>query len=880
MRHHFLKFAQLFVGRRVEAQACCAPPSLRILERSKTAPLLAGTILFALSGLAVQTRAQSVRWDPPGGQLGYNQVSELSLLFENCEPDGDPRLPTVDGLTFGRPSQSSQTSIVNFKMTKSFSFVFPVRPAKRTNVTIPAFEITTDKGKLRVPAATYTVGDATVGGTGLAVNDVASAKIETPKASVWAGEIFPVSYSLTVVRRYYHSLATNVEWQAAPFAAEDWSKPEPVETLLGGERRVLSTQTTRLLAREPGSFTLKPASQMVNLMVGTSGFGLFSQPTVEQRQIETDPVTITVNPLPPAPAGFSKAVGQFSLVSKIVPTTAAPGEPITWTLELAGTGNWPDVAGLPQREVSSDFQVVQPKSKRTMKEGALFEGTLSEDVVLVPTKPGSYTLGPVKFTYFDTKTGNYKTLGTEAVTVNITTASAPPPPAAATGPVQFSLNGTATTAPAALVVVNAVPPVPPENLPRDPLPGPATGFAPFRGNMLWLVASIPAAALTLLAWLVLAALRSRHRDPQRLRRDAKQKLAATLAELRSASDPGLLRQWQIYSAMLWEISHAAPGAPRLHAAVAAHSNAAAAAWTELWEEADRTQFGPNAPLPSDWVARAESALDAVRVPGWPALSLFAPRNFLPFLFSIFLLSALSPQLSAMGADSATEHYKRAEFPAAEAVWRTSATNAPTDWTAQHNLGLALAQQERWAEATAHWTSAFLLAPRADAARWDLALGLQRSGMAPPELVDFSRGKGRHALARYASPGEWQLTLFAASLLIAAALIVLLLKGYSRIGLWARPVALVTMLVAMLLAAAATFSLRTYGQLADPDVALVWKPATLRSIPTDADTSQKSSPLSAGSIAVADKTFLGWSRLTFAGGQQGWVRTEDLIKLYR
>jgi hypothetical protein len=55
---------------------------------------------------------------------------------------------------------------------------------------------------------------------------------------------------------------------------------------------------------------------------------------------------------------------------------------------------------------------------------------------------------------------------------------------------------------------------------------------------------------------------------------------------------------------------------------------------------------------------------------------------------------------------------------------------------------------------------------------------------------------------------------------------------------------------------------------------------LRSIPTEADTTQKTSPLSAGSVAVVEKTFLGWSKLNFAAGQSGWVRTADLIKLYR
>ena len=87
-------------------------------------------------------------------------------------------------------------------------------------------------------------------------------------------------------------------------------------------------------------------------------------------------------------------------------------------------------------------------------------------------------------------------------------------------------------------------------------------------------------------------------------------------------------------------------------------------------------------------------------------------------------------------------------------------------------------------------------------------------------------------------------------------------------------------LSVLLAAAATYSLHTYGPLAHPDAVIVWKGTTLRSIPTEADTTQKMTPLSAGSIAIVDKTFLGWTKLAFAGGQSGWVRTEDLIRLYR
>ena len=108
---------------------------------------------------------------------------------------------------------------------------------------------------------------------------------------------------------------------------------------------------------------------------------------------------------------------------------------------------------------------------------------------------------------------------------------------------------------------------------------------------------------------------------------------------------------------------------------------------------------------------------------------------------------------AVRADPAGDAYKRGDFSTAETAWRKSTADAPTVWTARHNLGLALAQQDRWAEATAYWTSAFLLNSRADATRWDLALGLQRSGMAPPELVELSRGEHRYRLVRLATPGE-------------------------------------------------------------------------------------------------------------------------------
>jgi len=98
--------------------------------------------------------------------------------------------------------------------------------------------------------------------------------------------------------------------------------------------------------------------------------------------------------------------------------------------------------------------------------------------------------------------------------------------------------------------------------------------------------------------------------------------------------------------------------------------------------------------------------------------------------------------------------------------------------------------------------------------------------------------------------------------------------------WINFVALFALALALVTAAAAGVGIRAYGPAADARAALVWRSAILHSIPTEAGTTQKTSPLPAGNLAVVDKTFLGWSRLVFDNGQTGWVRTDDLVSLWK
>jgi hypothetical protein len=86
----------------------------------------------------------------------------------------------------------------------------------------------------------------------------------------------------------------------------------------------------------------------------------------------------------------------------------------------------------------------------------------------------------------------------------------------------------------------------------------------------------------------------------------------------------------------------------------------------------------------------------------------------------------------------------------------------------------------------------------------------------------------------------------------------------------------------LLGSAAAFSLRVYSPLNDARAVIIWHDTTLRSIPTEADTAQKTTPLPAGTVAIINHTFVpgAWARLSFPNGQTGWLRSEDLVKLWQ
>ncbi len=694
---------------------------------------------------------------------------------------------------------------------------------------------------------------------GMPLREAAQSRIETPPDTHWIGELFPLTHRVTVAHRAYSSVTTDFEWTPDDFIFEEWSAPAHTEN--GGVDEV--TQTTRGYTKTAGAVRLPNTKQAVTLITQIAGD---RTPITDKYTITTVAPLIRIKDLPtPAPGAFTGAVGDFVLESRVSSAEVNVGDSVTWTLELRGIGNWPEITRMPARVVPKDFQGTAPILKRDFKPGSIFEGALTEDVLLIPNKAGSYQLGPVRFVFFDPKDGKYQLYTTETFTLEV---HEKPGGAQAAAENQSKTKDGRTIIPAA-----------PPLLPLDPLPDSWWGARPISPTLLN-TSLLVAIALFLIVWLRFAAQRSELTDPLHVRRQAHANLAKILQSLDHAGismeeTRKLIFSWQKNTADLAGITTAMPTAVKIARAIEGESyRAAGSSWLALWRDANRALYGEFPQLPTDWLMRAKAALSEVQMPRVPFAAIFLRHNLLPFA-ALLVLTLLPTGLRA----GPMEDYQKGDFAAAEKAWRKVATAAPLDAHTRYNLALVAAQQNHWSESVAHSLAAFCLAPRDPSIRWQFALSLERSGIENPAFSGFVNGGLRSKIARMFSPSEWSLVGSAAAIVTAIAGGVLLSGFYQRRRPGYRWTAGAFTIVAAFFALSAVASLRAYGPLAERSTAIVSRNVLLCSVPTEIDTTQKTVPLPAGSLGKIDRSFLGWSRLIFPNGQTGWVRSDWVTQLY-
>jgi len=133
------------------------------------------------------------------------------------------------------------------------------------------------------------------------------------------------------------------------------------------------------------------------------------------------PVVVHVKPLPEAgkPAGYSGAVGQFSVEASIDKTHLKANEALNYKIKVTGAGNIKLLKDL-NPQFPADFEKYDPKMTDSVKESAEgVSGTRIYNYLVIPRHKGDFTITPVTFSYFNPSTGKYVTLTTKSFKINV-----------------------------------------------------------------------------------------------------------------------------------------------------------------------------------------------------------------------------------------------------------------------------------------------------------------------------------------------------------------------------------------------------------------------------------------------------------------------------
>lgn len=186
------------------------------------------------------------------------------------------------------------------------------------------------------------------------------------------------------------------------------------ETFNGKQYLTLELGKYILYPQQSGTMTVTSGNYDITVMqrdVYQAGGYMVSLPVGTQVRVKSNQATINVKPLPsPRPAGFTGAVGVYTVKSRMEPSQLKTYQPTTFTLTVSGTGNLKYVTA-PTVTFPDQFDCYDPQSEvNTSPTGNDVSGEVNFAYRFIPQFVGEFDIEGIDFVYFNTNTQRYETL--------------------------------------------------------------------------------------------------------------------------------------------------------------------------------------------------------------------------------------------------------------------------------------------------------------------------------------------------------------------------------------------------------------------------------------------------------------------------------------
>ena len=283
--------------------------------------------------------------------------------------------------------------------------------------------------------------------------------VEIPKHEMYVGESVPVEIQVGMRDGFVESLNGLPKLNSSDFTLNSLSRqPERAGRTIDAKPFTVYTWRTLLGAVKPGTYTLafetpltvrirtrpQRESSLDDLLGDPFLQNIFGATVQKNLNVSSPDATITVLPLPAQgkPPDFGGAVGSFKISTDISSAKNTAGDPLTLRMHVDGSGNFNRVESS-MLGGDADWRTYEPKASFNSTDPLGYRGVKTFEQPIIATQPGSRTIPPLSFSFFDPSTRRYETAHSSPLSVMVSPApqSAEAPPPATAGPAADSHDG-------------------------------------------------------------------------------------------------------------------------------------------------------------------------------------------------------------------------------------------------------------------------------------------------------------------------------------------------------------------------------------------------------------------------------------------------------
>lgn len=363
--------------------------------------------------------------------LGLNERLRVDFAMNI---DGDNfNEPSFDGFrVIAGPSQQVSQSWINGRSTFEKVYSYYLVPNQKGNLTIKQATIEyngqvykTTPVKINVTAAVEQPRDPN--DTSISADNNLYLIADISKTNPYVNE------PITVVYKLYFSNnigISNFRELNKPKYNDFWSQNIEIKQLVAeegmfkGERyRYIVLKKAVLYPQKSGKLTIEPLSLDIDVQLPTNRRDVYGRVIIadDSKRVSAGAKTINVKALPEAgkPVDFSGAVGNFDFKVTPTKTSLKNGESLDLIVSVTGKGNM-KLFNLPKPVVPNALEMydaVHSENVNTTLAGT--SGKISDSYAIIPQYKGNYPVKPMQFSYFDLRSGKYKTISSPEIMITI-----------------------------------------------------------------------------------------------------------------------------------------------------------------------------------------------------------------------------------------------------------------------------------------------------------------------------------------------------------------------------------------------------------------------------------------------------------------------------